>query len=198
MTATVLFTTLITAGCQFRIEGGILHIRDPQHALTNDLRQAIREHKTTLLALLREHAATNPLTDIAPKVPTIDLNTPLENLQEPVHIWSNILQDDCWVCATKGQAAQLAHGKAVYLPGEMRTLRAMKERSPRTFAEKLQMIHQAKQTFGATLEHVSLPQRHPEPAQREHARPGARQTGDRDAASASPSQYPTMASTRSQ
>lgn len=53
MTALDLFLTLTAASCSLSREGGErLRVHDPQHALTDDLRQQIREHKAALLALL--------------------------------------------------------------------------------------------------------------------------------------------------
>jgi TubC N-terminal docking domain len=47
-----LLGTLTTAGCQVRVEGDALHVYDPQKSLTNELRQAISQHKLAILALL--------------------------------------------------------------------------------------------------------------------------------------------------
>jgi hypothetical protein len=58
MTPIELVTVLHTAGCRLIPEGEHLRVQDPQHALTDDLRQAIREHKPELLRLL---AQTTPV-----------------------------------------------------------------------------------------------------------------------------------------
>ena len=53
MTALDLFLHLTAAGCSLsREEGERLRVHDPQHVLTDDLRQQIREHKQELLAIL--------------------------------------------------------------------------------------------------------------------------------------------------
>jgi hypothetical protein len=52
MTALDLFLHLITAGCQLTRQGDTLRVHDPQHILTDALRQQIREHKAALLAML--------------------------------------------------------------------------------------------------------------------------------------------------
>jgi Zn finger protein HypA/HybF involved in hydrogenase expression len=53
MTALDLFLQLTAGGCTLsRLDGDRLQIRDPQHILTDALRQAIRTHKAALLAML--------------------------------------------------------------------------------------------------------------------------------------------------
>jgi len=52
MTALDLFVHLTAAGCQLTRQGDTLRVHDPQHALTDTLRQQIREHKAALLVLL--------------------------------------------------------------------------------------------------------------------------------------------------
>ena len=52
MTALDLFLHLTTAGCQLTRQGDTLRVHDPQHVLTDALRQQIREHKAALLAML--------------------------------------------------------------------------------------------------------------------------------------------------
>ena len=66
MTPVELVTALTAAGCWLIREGEQLRLKDPQHALTNDLRQAIREHKQALLALLSQ-----PMLAAAPVQPTV-------------------------------------------------------------------------------------------------------------------------------
>jgi TubC N-terminal docking domain len=56
MTPVELVTALHTVGCQIIPEGEHLRVQNPQHALTDELRQAIREHKAALLALLAQSA----------------------------------------------------------------------------------------------------------------------------------------------
>jgi hypothetical protein len=52
MTALDLYQHLAAAGCQLTRQGETLRVHDPQHVLTDALRQAIRTHKAALLALL--------------------------------------------------------------------------------------------------------------------------------------------------
>ncbi len=54
MTAVELFAILTTTGCRLIPEGERLRIQDPQHALTDDMRQAIRQHKPALLDLVEQ------------------------------------------------------------------------------------------------------------------------------------------------
>jgi hypothetical protein len=58
MAATQVLSTLKKAGCQLRADCNRLIVRDPKHALTDALREQIRQHKSELLALLQ--AATSP------------------------------------------------------------------------------------------------------------------------------------------
>jgi hypothetical protein len=117
--------------------------------------------------LCREEEGRHPL---APVLPSVDADTEtavlcvspdmaLEDLLEPAHIWSDILQEDFWVCATRAQAAPLlADGKTVYLPAEIRVLRQLKARWSGSFAEKLKAVHQSKLVFGALVVHAALPE----------------------------------------
>ncbi len=50
--AAQVLTMLAAAGCQVHAEGDALHVRDPNKALTDELRQAIHRHKLAILALL--------------------------------------------------------------------------------------------------------------------------------------------------
>ena len=52
MTALDVFLHLTAAGCQLTRQGDTLRVHDPQHVLTDALRQAIRIHKAELLAML--------------------------------------------------------------------------------------------------------------------------------------------------
>ena len=53
MSALDLFLHLAAGSCTLsRLDGDRLQIRDPQHILTDALRQQIREHKAALLAML--------------------------------------------------------------------------------------------------------------------------------------------------
>lgn len=65
MTATEVLAMLTTAGCRLIPAGDTLRVQDPQQALTDTLRHAIREHKAALLALLtqaqQEHVTPAPL-----------------------------------------------------------------------------------------------------------------------------------------
>jgi hypothetical protein len=51
-----LLSTLTTAGCQVRVAGDALHVYDPQKSLTDELRQAISQHKLAILSLLLRDA----------------------------------------------------------------------------------------------------------------------------------------------
>jgi len=51
MTALDLFLHLTAAGCQLTRVDDRLRVHDPQHVLTDALRQAIRTHKAALLAV---------------------------------------------------------------------------------------------------------------------------------------------------
>ena len=68
-----LVTALTAAGCQLRREGEQLRIKDPQHALTDDLRQAIREHKAALLVMLAQPTPAPERPSPAPSTPTIPI-----------------------------------------------------------------------------------------------------------------------------
>ena len=59
MTAQDLFLHLTAAGGQLTRQGDTLRVHDPQHVLTDDLRQTIREHKAALLGML-DIRATDP------------------------------------------------------------------------------------------------------------------------------------------
>ncbi len=59
MPAAQLFQTLTARGCRLLQDGEQLRIQDPQHALTDDVRQAIREHKQELLTLLAQAEPAN-------------------------------------------------------------------------------------------------------------------------------------------
>ena len=63
MTALDLFLHLTTAGCQLTRQGDTLRVHDPQHVLTDALRQQIREHKAALLAMLTPERP--PLTPVS-------------------------------------------------------------------------------------------------------------------------------------
>jgi hypothetical protein len=60
MTLAELVPVLQTAGCRLIPEGEQLRVQDPKHALTDNLRQAIREHKAALLVLLSRPKPTAP------------------------------------------------------------------------------------------------------------------------------------------
>jgi TubC N-terminal docking domain len=61
MTALALFLHLTAAGCQLTRVDDRLRVHDPQHVLTDALRQAIRTHKTALLGMLTpEHRVPLP------------------------------------------------------------------------------------------------------------------------------------------
>src|ERR671935_1396540 len=52
MTALDLFVHLTAGGCQLTRKEETLRVHDPQHILTDALRDAIRQHKAALLAML--------------------------------------------------------------------------------------------------------------------------------------------------
>ncbi len=51
-TPTALIRTLQRGGCRLVPDEGVLRVQDPYHTLTDELRQAIRQHKSALLAIL--------------------------------------------------------------------------------------------------------------------------------------------------
>jgi hypothetical protein len=54
-----LIQELAAASCKLRVYGEQLIVRDPERALTDDLREAIRHHKAELLTLLRAKPAND-------------------------------------------------------------------------------------------------------------------------------------------
>jgi TubC N-terminal docking domain len=52
MTALDVFLQLTAAGCALTRQGDKVRVCDPQHVLTDEVRQAIRAHKAALLGLL--------------------------------------------------------------------------------------------------------------------------------------------------
>lgn len=56
MAPATLIKQLRAAGCQLRADGEQLRVQDPGRALTDDLRQAIREHKAELIESIRAEA----------------------------------------------------------------------------------------------------------------------------------------------
>lgn len=100
--------------------------------------------------------------------------TAIADLQEPVEIYSAILQASFWLCATQAQARRLLEeGKVAYLPVEIRIFRMWRERWPERFPELLRRTHQAKKDLTMVLttreEGQPVPQtcticRHPEHA----------------------------------
>jgi hypothetical protein len=81
MTSVELVTALHMVGCQLIPEGEHLRVQDPQHALTDDLRQAIREHKAALLACLTQSAPANnaATTEPCPQEPCTHQAHPLSS-----------------------------------------------------------------------------------------------------------------------
>ena len=59
MAPSELIERLSAAGCRLRADGEQLRVHDPKRILTDDLRQAIREHKPELLRLLRSEPAND-------------------------------------------------------------------------------------------------------------------------------------------
>src|SRR5438128_10125144 len=62
-----LLTTLIEAGCRLMPDGDVLRVRPPRQGLTDELRQAIHQHKAALLALLTQ---PTPANDAATAMPS--------------------------------------------------------------------------------------------------------------------------------
>ena len=54
MRITELLTALAAAGCRLIPDGAALRVQNPEHRLTDALRQQIRQHKPALLAALQE------------------------------------------------------------------------------------------------------------------------------------------------
>jgi hypothetical protein len=67
MTPIELVTALHTAGCRLIPQGEQLRVQNPRHALTDDLRQAIRQHKQELLALIVQSAPAHDVAATAPR-----------------------------------------------------------------------------------------------------------------------------------
>ena len=66
MTATALLDELRTKGVHLTIEGEHVAVDAPKGALTDDLRQAIRQHKAALLALLAQPMPVHDAPATAP------------------------------------------------------------------------------------------------------------------------------------
>ena len=94
MTPGELVTALHTAGCRLIPEGEHLRVQDPQHALTDDLRQAIRQHKAALLALLAQPAPANDAAATVPSTPgecaPIRSTFPLPRHRTPAVRWARL------------------------------------------------------------------------------------------------------------
>jgi hypothetical protein len=69
MTATALLDELRTKGVHLTVEGERVAVDAPRGALTDDLRQAIRQHKAALLALLVQPAPATDAPATAPSTP---------------------------------------------------------------------------------------------------------------------------------
>jgi len=96
MTALSLFLFLTAAGCQLTRVDNRLRVHDPQHTLTDDVRQAIRQHKAALLALLTQPApahdtaatAPSPQQEHASPLPPSYLGSPVGAPFRPGHrVW---------------------------------------------------------------------------------------------------------------
>src|SRR5262249_28942293 len=66
MSALDLFLHLMAAGCQLTRVDDRLRVHDPRHVLTDALRQALRQHKQDLLAMLAPSAPANDAPATAP------------------------------------------------------------------------------------------------------------------------------------
>jgi hypothetical protein len=155
MTAVELLHEFQTRDIRLSVDGEQVVYDAPAGAMTAERLALLCQHKAALLTLLTQDAPHAPNVDQAPRIvrsPSLGPETPLEDLQEPAHIWSHILGEAVYVCANQAQAALLrAEGKAAYLPAEIRVLHQLKDRGPATFPEKLRMIHQSKTVFGALV-----------------------------------------------
>ena len=60
MSAAALLTMLMAYGYRLTRAGDALRLQGPRHALTEDMRQAIRTHKAALLTLLTQDATPAP------------------------------------------------------------------------------------------------------------------------------------------
>ena len=67
MTATVLLDALRTKGVHLTVEGEQVAVDAPKGVLTDDVRQAIRQHKAALLALLAQPANAAAATAPSPQ-----------------------------------------------------------------------------------------------------------------------------------
>jgi hypothetical protein len=57
--ASALIETLANQGCRIWVAGDKLRVSDPEQVMTDDLRQAIREHKEALIGLLQTDLAND-------------------------------------------------------------------------------------------------------------------------------------------
>jgi hypothetical protein len=95
--------------------------------------------------LLAEAFADNEVYDLL-------VQTALDELQEPVQVYSDVLGDSFYLCATQHQAQTLlAQGKVAYLPVEIRIFRVWKQRWPERFPELLRRTHQAQRDLSLVL-----------------------------------------------
>jgi hypothetical protein len=69
MMATILLDELRTKGVQLTVEGAHLAVDAPKGVLTDDVRQAIRQHKAALLALLAQPIPAHDAPATAPSTP---------------------------------------------------------------------------------------------------------------------------------
>jgi hypothetical protein len=106
MTALDLFLHLCAAGCQLSRQGETLRAHDPQHVLTDNLRQQIREHKQELLRLLAQTtpACESPLTEAPILRQSVVLDSSSQHIEEletcsvAWGFWEP--PDACYACGT--------------------------------------------------------------------------------------------------
>jgi hypothetical protein len=65
-----LLQVLTAAGCRLIPDGAALRVQDPQYVLTDNLRQAIRQHKAALLALCAQSDRNAAITPSTPEMCT--------------------------------------------------------------------------------------------------------------------------------
>ena len=98
MTATELLDELRTKGVHLTIEGGYIAVDAPKGVLTDDLRQAIREHKVALIELLARPDTRAPVWRCRTCARMVEIRT---------MFWG-----ECQACHPQPDAALVAAGKA--------------------------------------------------------------------------------------
>jgi hypothetical protein len=129
-------------GCQFKVDSGILMVRG---ALTDELREVIRQHKPDILAELkrREAREQGQVVDFESEARTI--RTALR-IHGTAKIYSRTLDDVVYWVRDDREATKVPKGAVVYTLGELKHLVDIK-----SDPEALNQIHQAKKIFGGKL-----------------------------------------------